>query len=290
MKKNILVTGANGQLGSELNELYAQFPRFNFISTDIDTLDITKKENVRKYLSDNRVDYVINCAAYTAVDKAETDIETCYKINCEAVENLASAMKGRGRIIHISTDYVFDGKATTPYEETDLPNPQSVYGKSKWMSEEILRIICPESIILRTSWLYSAYGNNFVKTMLRLGKEKEELNVVFDQIGTPTYAADLAETILTMIAIIEKEKVFYPGIYHYSNANACSWYNFCVKIHRLAGITSCKVNPVISALYPTPAARPAYSVLDKTKITETFGIEIPEWEYSLKKCINKLIL
>jgi dTDP-4-dehydrorhamnose reductase len=289
MIKNILVTGAKGQLGSELIELYTQYPQFNFISTDIDTLDLTKKEAVRKCVDDYCVDYVINCAAYTAVDKAEDDVELCYKINRDAVENLAEAMNGRGRMIHVSTDYVFDGKATTPYKETDPTNPQSVYGRSKQEGEEILRTVCPESIIIRTAWLYSSYGNNFVKTMLRLGREKEELNVVCDQIGTPTCAADLAKTIISIIAFSEKEPVFRSGTYHYSNEGVCSWYDFCVKIHFLAGITSCNVHPVTSDNYPTKAARPMYSVLDKTKIKETFGIEVSEWERSLEKCVNKRI-
>jgi dTDP-4-dehydrorhamnose reductase len=287
--KNILVTGGKGQLGSELDKLYTQYPEFNFISTDIDTLDLTKKEDVSKFIEDNQVDCIINCAAYTAVDKAEEEVGLCYKINRDAVKNLAEAMNGKGRIIHISTDYVFDGKATTPYKETDSTHPQSVYGKSKCEGEEVLRTVCPESIIIRTAWLYSSYGNNFVKTMLRLGKEKTELNVVCDQIGTPTYASDLAKAILSILVFTEKKGIFHSGIYHYSNEGVCSWYDFCTKIYEFAGITSCRMNPITSDKYPTKAARPAYSVLNKTKIKETFNIIVPEWEYSLKECIDTLI-
>jgi dTDP-4-dehydrorhamnose reductase len=288
MIKNILITGAKGQLGSELGELYAQHPEFKFIPTDIDTLDLTKKEEIFRFVEDNKVDYIVNCAAYTAVDKAEDEAELCCKINRDTVKNLAEAAKGKARIIHVSTDYVFDGKGNVPYKETDTTNPQSVYGQSKREGEEVLLATCPESIIIRTSWLYSIYGNNFVKTMLRLSKERPELNVVCDQKGTPTYAADLARAILSIIVYTEKEKIFHPGIYHYSNEGITNWFEFTEKILQLAERKNCQVNPIPTAQYPTKAARPEYSVLDKTKIKKTFHIIIPEWELSLKKCINLL--
>jgi dTDP-4-dehydrorhamnose reductase len=285
MAKNILITGANGQLGNELRVLFSNYQEFNFFPTDIDNLDLTKKEAISAFIDNHQIDYIVNCAAYTAVDKAEDDVELCYKINRDAVKNLAEAAQGKARIIHISTDYVFDGKAIAPYKETDAINPQSVYGKSKLEGEQILMTVCPESIIIRTAWLYSSYGNNFVKTMLHLGKERTELNVVCDQKGTPTYAADLAQAILSIIAYSEKEKTVHSGIYHYSNEGIISWYDFTEKIFQLAGITSCRVNPIPTDQYPTKASRPMYSVLDKTKIKETFQILVPEWEVSLEKCM-----
>ncbi|MCL1937545.1 MAG: dTDP-4-dehydrorhamnose reductase [Candidatus Azobacteroides sp.] len=289
MSKNILITGAKGQLGSELSELFIQYPAFNFFPTDIDTLDLSRKDEVFRFFETYSIDYIVNCAAYTAVDKAEEDIELCYKINRDAVKNLADAAKGTIRIIHVSTDYVFDGKSKIPYKETDTTNPQSVYGKSKLEGEEILQATCPESIIIRTAWLYSIYGNNFVKTMLRLSREKSEWNVVRDQQGTPTYAADLAHAILSIIAFAEKETVFPSGIYHYSNEGITNWYDFTKKILQLAEKTDCKVNPITTDQYPTKAKRPMFSVLDKTKIKQTFSLAIPEWEASLKKCIRRLI-
>jgi len=287
MAKNILVTGANGQLGSELKELYSQYPDFNFISTDVDTLDLTKKADVLQCIEENKIDYILNCAAYTAVDKAEDDIELCYKINRDAIKNLAEAANGKAKIIHVSTDYVFDGKGTRPYEESDATNPQSVYGKSKLDGEDVLLASCPESIVVRTAWLYSIYGNNFVKTMLRLGKEKPELNIIHDQKGTPTYAADLAQAMLSIVVYTEKENKFPAGIYHYSNEGETTWCDFTKKILVLAGINDCKVNPITTDQYPTRAARPMYSVLNKTKIKETFKIVVPQWEQSLQKCLNK---
>lgn len=284
MQKSILITGAKGQLGSELQVLIPLYPQFRFFSTDVDTLDLCNRAEIETFINKNRVDYVINCAAYTAVDKAEDDSELCYRINCEAVRNLAEAATGKARIIHISTDYVFDGTAKEPLKETDTTNPQSVYGKSKQEGEQVLLQIAPESMIIRTAWLYSFFGNNFVKTMIRLGKERESLNVVNDQTGTPTNAADLAEAILHIIAWSEKNKRFQSGIYHYSNEGVCSWYDFCLKIHELAEINTCQVNPVSTAEYPTKAFRPPYSVLDKTKIKTTFNISLPQWEESLKRC------
>ena len=286
MLKTILITGANGQLGCELQKLIPLYPQFRFFPTDVDTLDLCNKQAIESFVDKNNVDYIINCAAYTAVDKAEDDIDLCYLINKDAVQNLAEAAFGKSKIIHISTDYVFDGTSNKPLWETDKTNPQSVYGKSKLDGEQILQQTSPESIIIRTAWLYSSFGNNFVKTMIRLGKEKESLNVVSDQTGTPTYSADLAKAILHIIEESEKNNVFHSGIYHYSNEGICSWYDFCLKIHELAGIKTCKVNPVSTAEYPTKAVRPVYSVLDKTKIKETFNLKIPHWEESLEMCLN----
>jgi dTDP-4-dehydrorhamnose reductase len=287
MKQNILITGANGQLGNEIRELIPVYPQFHFFSTDIDTLNLCNKEEIEQFIEKNHIGYIVNCAAYTAVDKAEDDIEICYAVNCDAVRNLAEAAREKAKIIHISTDYVFDGSGNTPLKESDKTNPQSIYGKSKLSGEQILWEFCPESIVIRTAWLYSSFGNNFVKTMIRLGKEKESLNVVNDQWGTPTYAADLAKAILDIIVQCEKKDHFHAGIYHYTNAGKCSWYDFCLKIHELAGITTCEVHPIPTSKYPTKAKRPMYSVLDKTKIKTTFQITIPEWEESLKHCFSK---
>ncbi len=288
MNKNILITGSNGQLGSEIRELVAAYPGFHFFATDIQDLDLTLKARIAEFIDKNKINYIINCAAYTAVDKAEDDIEPCYLINRDCVKNLAEAASGKARIIHVSTDYVFDGKGNRPYIETDPTNPQSIYGKSKLEGEKILMEIYPESIIIRTAWLYSAFGNNFVKTMIKLGKERDFLNVVSDQKGTPTYAADLAKSILDIISFAENNKTFPSGIYHYSNEGECSWYDFCLAIHKLAGITTCQINPVDTSGYPTKAARPMYSVLDKTKIKSVFQIKVPEWKTSLEKLFTIL--
>ncbi len=288
--KKILITGANGQLGNEMRVLFSSYSQFEFFPTDIAELDLCNKQAVEEFIDKNKIGYIVNCAAYTAVDKAEDDISLCYKINRDAVENLAEAASGKARIIHVSTDYVFDGQGNRPYKETDSVNPQSVYGKSKREGEEALFKNCKESIVIRTAWLYSSFGNNFVKTMIRLGKERDSLNVVADQTGTPTYAADLAKAIMDMIVFDEKNQSFPAGIYHYSNEGVCTWYDFTLKIHELAGITTCKVGPITTDQYPVKAKRPMYSVLDKTKIKETFGIQIPEWEKSLEKCINKIEL
>ncbi|MDR1368582.1 MAG: dTDP-4-dehydrorhamnose reductase [Dysgonamonadaceae bacterium] len=288
MIRNILVTGGNGQLGSEIREITSNYPDFRFFVTDIQDLDLSEKSKIIDFICKNKINYVINCAAYTAVDKAEDDVDACYLVNRDCVKNLAEAASGKAKIIHISTDYVFDGKGNRPYTETDTTNPQSVYGKSKLEGEQILMKISPESIIIRTAWLYSAFGNNFVKTMIRLGKENDSLNVVADQKGTPTYAANLAESILDIILFVEKNKTFPFGIYHYSNEGECSWYDFCLTIHKLAGITTCRVNPADTSGYPTKAARPMYSVLDKTKIKSVFQLEIPEWEIGLEKLFTIL--
>jgi dTDP-4-dehydrorhamnose reductase len=285
----ILVTGANGQLGNEIKALAAYLPKWNFLFTDVDTLDITNEQEVYSWFASNLPSFIINCAAYTAVDKAEKEKEIAHKINALAPGYLARyAAMLNSKIIHISTDYVFDGTSKVPYIETDDVNPISVYGKTKLEGELNLIFENPASIIIRTSWLYSSYGTNFVKTMLRLGKEKPELKVVSDQTGTPTYAADLANVILSVAALYDKEPdTFVPGVYHYSNEGQASWQEFATEIFRLTK-TTCKAIPISTAEYPTPAKRPMYSVMDKTKIKTIFGFEIPEWKVSLKNCIKIL--
>ena len=283
--KHVLITGSNGQLGSEIRVASLLFPQFRFFFTDVQELDICDKVAVRAFVNENKIEAIVNCAAYTAVDKAEDDPENCYKINRDAVEILAEvAREFKLQIIHVSTDYVFDGKSYLPYSEEMAVSPSTVYGKSKLEGEMVLRKICPDAVIVRTSWLYSSFGNNFVKTMLRLGREKEKLTVIFDQIGTPTYAADLAEAVLSILASGNPQ----PGIYHYSNEGVCSWYDFTRSIHRLAGIT-CNLTPIESKDYPVRTPRPHFSVLNKAKIKQIFGIAIPHWEDSLEKCIRLLI-
>ncbi len=278
----ILVTGANGQLGNEMRNLSSTDPANRYIFTDVQELDITDPARVQAFLSENAVDFVVNCAAYTAVDKAESEIELCRKINAFAVENLAKASAAIGaKMIHVSTDYVYSGTHYMPYVESDAVAPTSVYGVTKLEGEQLLLAANPASVILRTSWLYSPYGNNFVKTMLRLGREREKLSVVFDQVGTPTYAADLAAAIVTILNAPE----FVPGIYNFSNEGVCSWYDFTLTIHRMAGIDTCRVSPIDTADYPSAATRPFYSVMNKKKIKATYGVEIPHWEESLQKCI-----
>lgn len=286
----VMVTGAYGQLGSSLSELSAQFSGLQLILTDFDSLDITDRDSVVGYVESNRPDFLVNCAAYTAVDKAETDMESAFRLNALGPENLAIACRQIGaRLIHVSTDYVFDGKNNRPYSEEDLPNPQGVYGSTKLEGEKLVMKQLPESVIIRTSWLYSSYGHNFVKTMIRLGSEKDSLNVVYDQTGTPTYAGDLALTILKVISQSAKNPDYWKsGIYHYSNLGVCSWYDFAVEIHKMAGI-SCRVTPVLSAAFQTVAKRPSYSVLDKSKIQTVYGIEIPYWRDSLMKCIQLIL-
>lgn len=286
--KNILVTGGNGQLGSELKRATKSHENnLRFFFTDVDTLDITNAESVDAFVKDNAINYIINCAAYTAVDKAEDDVDLCYKINRDAVEVLAkTAQNNNAKVIHISTDYVFDGTKQELCKETDEVSPRSVYGKSKAEGEAVLMKNCPQSLVIRTAWLYSIYGNNFVKTMIKLGRERDTLNVVADQTGTPTNARDLATAIVSILDFSEANK-FVPGIYHYSNEGVTNWYKFTKEIHRLKGI-ECQVNPITTAEYPTKATRPQYSVLDKTKIKQTFNINIPQWETSLAECIKEL--
>lgn len=282
---NILVTGCNGQLGNEIQLLEKEYPQHTYFNTDVAELDITNQLAVNDFINRHSIDGVINCAAYTAVDKAESDKELCASLNTVAPSYLAAAIDKRGGwIIHVSTDYVFDGTHHTPYVETDTPSPDSVYGSTKLAGELGVSKFCKKHMIIRTAWLYSAFGNNFVKTMIRLGNEKAELGVIFDQIGTPTYARDLAVTIMTAV-----DKGIETGVYHYSNEGVISWYDFTKAIHRIAGIKDCKVRPLHTSEYPTAANRPAYSVLDKTKIKQTYGIEIPYWEDSLKECIERLI-
>lgn len=281
---NILITGCNGQLGNELQLLEKNYPKHTFFNTDVNELDITDAAAIGRYVDSNNIDIIINCAAYTAVDKAESNKELCKALNAEAPAYLAEAVaKRNGWMIQVSTDYVFDGTKCTPYVETDTPCPNSVYGSTKLDGEIAVERACSNTMIIRTAWLYSSFGNNFVKTMMRLGKEKEELNVIFDQIGTPTYARDLAVAIMAAV-----EKGIVPGIYHFSNEGVISWYDFTKAIHRLSGINTCHVRPIHTAEYPTAASRPHYSVLDKTKIKQTYNIEIPYWEESLAECINIL--
>lgn len=280
----VLVTGANGQLGNEMRLLAQENPQHQYYFTDVAELDICDESAVWEYIADNKINLIVNCAAYTAVDKAEDDKELCRKLNEKAPGILARVAQAYdAKLIQVSTDYVFDGTAHIPYTEECEPCPNSVYGTTKLAGEREVLDNCRESMVIRTAWLYSTFGNNFVKTMIRLGRERESLGVIFDQIGTPTYARDLARVIFVAI-----NEGVVRGVYHFSNEGVCSWYDFTLVIHRLAGITTCKVNPLHTAEYPTKAARPHYSVLDKTKIKDTFSIKIPHWEESLKRCIEKL--
>lgn len=281
---NILVTGCNGQLGNEIQLLEKGNGKHVFFNTDVNELDITDENAINAFVDANNIDGIINCAAYTAVDKAESNEALCHTLNATAPGYLAAAMGRRGGwMVQVSTDYVFDGTKHTPYSETDPTCPDSVYGRTKLEGEQLVRQHCERAMIVRTAWLYSIFGNNFVKTMIRLGKEKTELGVIFDQIGTPTYARDLAVAIMTAV-----EKGITPGIYHFSNEGVTSWYDFTKAIHRIAGISGCHVRPIHTEEYPTPARRPHYSVLDKTKIKATYNIEVPYWEESLAECISKL--
>ena len=281
---NILITGCNGQLGNEMQLLENENNEHQWFNTDVEELDITNLLAVEQFVAQNKIDGIVNCAAYTAVDKAESDKELCTTLNTVAPAYLAAAVEKRGGwIIQISTDYVFNGTKHTPYVEDDTPCPDSVYGSTKLAGELGVQKFCKKAVIIRTAWLYSTFGNNFVKTMMRLGKEKDELGVIFDQIGTPTYACDLAVAIMAII-----KKGIVPGVYHFSNEGVISWYDFAKAIHRLASIGTCHVRPLHTEDYPTPANRPHYSVLDKTKIKQTFGLEVPYWEESLAECIAKM--
>ena len=280
----ILITGCNGQLGNEMQLLEKENPQHTYFNTDVAELDITDQKAIEKFISENAIDGIVNCAAYTAVDKAEENQDLCMKLNATAPDYLAQAIEKRGGwMIQISTDYVFDGTNHKPYTEADSVCPNSTYGRTKLAGEQAVMAGCKKSMIIRTAWLYSTFGNNFVKTMIRLGKEKPELGVIFDQIGTPTYARDLAVAIFAAI-----NQGIVPGIYHFSNEGVISWYDFTKAIHRIAGITTCRVRPLHTEEYPTPANRPHYSVLDKTKIKQTYGIEIPYWEESLVECVKLL--
>ena len=280
----ILITGCNGQLGNEMQLLEKENPQHTYFNTDVAELDITDQKAIEKFVSENAIDGIVNCAAYTAVDKAEENQNLCMKLNATAPDYLAQAIEKRdGWMIQISTDYVFDGTNHKPYTEADSVCPNSTYGRTKLAGEQAVMAGCKKSMIIRTAWLYSTFGNNFVKTMIRLGNEKPELGVIFDQIGTPTYARDLAVAIFAAI-----NQGIVPGIYHFSNEGVISWYDFTKAIHRIAGITTCRVRPLHTEEYPTPANRPHYSVLDKTKIKQTYGIEIPYWEESLVECVKLL--
>ena len=283
--KNILITGANGQLGNEMRVVSAEQEQLTYHFTDVAELDICDIEAIERYVVDHAIDCIVNCAAYTNVNKAEEDTELCDKLNYLAPANLARvAAKHQIGLIHVSTDYVFNGEHYVPYKEDEPTCPNSVYGATKLAGEQAILSIHPEAVVIRTAWLYSTFGNNFVKTMLRLGSEREELGVVFDQIGTPTYARDLARTIQHIMV-----KGIVPGIYHYSNEGVCAWYDFTKMIFALGGITTCQLKPLHTDEYPTPAARPHYSVLDKTKIKQTYGIDVPYWVDSLRECISSVV-
>jgi dTDP-4-dehydrorhamnose reductase len=287
--QTILVTGANGQVGNEFRTLSKLHPQYNFLFVTKDELSIDDVDSVKKYFDTHSIQYCVNCAAYTAVDKAETEREKAFLINATAVGDLAEVCKSYGtQFIHISTDYVFDGTATTPYLESNPVKPLGVYGASKLKGEQLALEKNPDTIIIRTSWVYSSFGNNFVKTMLRLMKERESIGVVNDQYGCPTYAADLANAIMQ---IIEKHRTSYivhrTSIYNYSNSGVINWQQFAVAIKELTN-SKCIVNSIPSSQYPTPAKRPQYSVLDTTKIRETFAITIPAWKDSLIACLALL--
>ena len=285
----VLITGSNGQLGSEIKELAANYKKFDFVFKDLPELDICNFEALQAFIIDFNINIVINCAAYTAVDKAEEDAENAEKVNSNGVLNLVNALHTvNGKLIHISTDYVFDGNHFLPYKESDPVSPIGVYGETKRAGELTALNSDIDAIVIRTSWLYSSYGNNFVKTMLRLGNEKENLGVIFDQVGTPTYARDLAKTCLEILCGDRSEDISKNGsLYHYSNEGVASWYDFAISIMEL-GVKNCKVNPIQTKDYPTLAKRPQYSVLNKSKIKTDFKIEIPYWRDSLKDCIKKI--
>ena len=286
--KRVLVTGANGQLGNEMRRLGAVSPN-EYIFTDVAELDITDRDAVMAFVKDNNVNIIVNCAAYTNVDKAEDDEATAELINATAVRNLAEAAKAvDGTLFHVSTDYVFGAEGNTPRTEDMPTNPLGVYGKTKLHGEQAIAEVGAKAIIIRTAWLYSEFGNNFLKTMLRLTAEKENLNVVFDQVGTPTYAGDLA---LAIFSIIEGD--YYAGnegIYHFSNEGVCSWYDFAQEITTAMRHDKCKIHPCHSNEFPSKVTRPPFSVLDKTKIKKTFGIDIPHWRESMIYCLKRIIM
>jgi dTDP-4-dehydrorhamnose reductase len=282
-RQSILITGADGQLGNALRNICRNDEKYLYCFTDVRELDICDKPRLEDFVRGNNIRLIVNCAAYTAVDKAEDDRELCCKINRDAVRNIGEIADAvHAGVIHISTDYVFDGKSTRPYRENDATSPAGIYGRSKLDGENVLLSTCPHSIIIRTAWLYSETGNNFVKTMLRLGNERDSIGVVNDQRGTPTYAGDLASAVKTIL----ESGSFFAGIYHYTNEGVCTWYDFAKKIFEFSGLQCC-VKPLRTEEYPTRAMRPAYSVLDKTKIRETYKIHIPEWEESLRKMIKQ---
>lgn len=282
----ILVTGANGQLGSEIRTLSSNYSQYEFTFSDRKTLDLSNLCKMEDYFENKTFDAIINCAAYTAVDKAESESELADIVNHRFVSMLAKiAKKQNCKLIHISTDYVFDGENYLPYLESDPTDPQGVYGRTKRDGENaILSTVPANTIIIRTSWVYSSYGNNFVKTMLRLGRERDNLSVIFDQVGTPTYARDLAQAILDILPNIKNKS---PEIYHYSNEGVASWYDFAKAVFEFSDVT-CEVNPITTDQYPTPAKRPHYSLLNKSKIKNDFGITVPYWRDSLRACLKEL--
>ena len=283
--KTILITGANGQLGRELQLRLSDRDDFEMLVTDVDELDITDVDAIDAYFASHAIDCVVNCAAYTAVDAAEDNVELCRRLNAIAPTLLARACARKGaRMIHISTDYVLGGDGHRPYREDDEPHPLGVYGLTKLEGERGVIEALPYAVILRTAWLYSPHGKNFVKTMLKLGRTLETLRVVVDQVGTPTYALDLADCIVAVLTATD----WHPGIYHVSDEGAISWYDFTMAIHRLAGITECRVSPCMTSEYPTRATRPHYSVLDKSKFKATFGVTLPHWEVSLRHCLQRI--
>jgi len=285
----ILVIGSKGQLGSEIKDIALNFKDFNFIFKDLPELNICKKDSLNTFILNQNINLVINCAAYTSVDKAEENAEIAEQVNSLGVKNLVNALeKVNGKLIHISTDYVFDGSNSEPYKESDKVNPLGIYGKTKRDGELFVIKSAIDSIIIRTSWLYSSFGINFVKTMYRLGNEKNSLSVISDQIGTPTYARDLAKVCLDIISISDTKRISSKGkVYHYSNEGVTSWYDFACSVMELSG-SNCKVKAIQTIDYPTIAKRPHYSVLNKAKIKNDFNIEIPYWKESLKDCIDKL--
>ena len=282
--KRILNTGDNGQLGNEMRVLSEEYPEHAYFFTDVAELDICNEQAVMDFVKANGIHTIVNCAAYTAVDNAEDHLEFCTRLNADAVGYLAKSAEANGaEFIQISTDYVFDGTAHVPYQETDPTCPESVYGSTKLEGERNALAYCSRAMVIRTAWLYSTFGNNFVKTMIRLGKERDSLGVIFDQIGTPTYARDLARAIFEAI-----RQGVVPGVYHFSNEGGWSLYDLTKAIHRLAGITTCQVKPLHTSEYPAKAKRPLYSVLDKSKIKATYGMEVPYWMESLGECIEAL--
>lgn len=282
----ILITGSNGQLGTALREMASDYPQFSFTGIDLHDLDLTQETHVRQFLEEHAFSYIINCAAYTAVDMAESQPEKAFAVNAGIPKLLGKICNEKGaRLIHISTDYVYNGKSSIPHTEDEIPAPVSVYAKSKAAGEEVLKDnSC--ALILRTSWLYSKTGNNFLRTMIRLSNERKEIGVVFDQTGTPTYAADLAHAVLKVIDFSENNE-FIPGVFNYSNEGVCSWYDFAVEIMQQTG-SDCRIKPIRTAEYPLPAYRPEYSVLDKNKIKTVFSLSIPYWRNSMLRALQEL--
>lgn len=289
MIKRLLITGKDGQLGRSLQALSTGYPQFEYHFVGREELDLASGQSINRFFEENRFDAIINCAAYTAVDSAESNSELADQINHAAVRHLAEiAVRDNAPFIHISTDYVFDGSNFRPYVEADTTNPQNVYGATKLKGEEAFKQIDPRGFIIRTSWVYSEYGQNFVKTMIKLGRERQTLNVIFDQVGTPTYARDLAEAILETLS--KREDVFSESggrVFHFSNEGCCSWYDFAKAVFDLSEI-DCEVLPIETHQYPTPATRPFYTILNKSKIKRELGLEIPYWRDSLSRCLKRL--